>query len=753
MKRKKFSAQRSTAQAMVEFAIALPILLLIVYGIFETGRFLFIYSSVVTASRQAVRYGAATGDGNEGEKRYKDCDGIRATANAAGYVGGFDSITLQHDTGPDSSVTTYCDGSPLPTQDTSSWNPSSDNTDRLVVTVTEQFSPILREFLPFIQRTITATSARTIFVSINITVTAVPGSFSDSGSGAITLNILSPGTYSAAGQSVAFTYRVTNSGTVGDIDISRLTISTDKGSATCTNPPSALAQGASFDCTGTYTTTQADVNNGSFTNTATATTGSLSDNDIEILTAAQFPALALDKVSDIDASAVVGTVITYTYYLTNSGNVTLGPPYDINDNKIGDYNITCPASGDIDPGQTTQCTGTYTIKNSDVSAGTIVNVATGTAVTVTASPQTVTSNSDSVTIYTPALYLTVSASQSSVDTASQVINYTYKLKNISASNIRSPYTVTDNRVTNETCPSSPATMTPGTTVICTGSYTVTQADLDSGAALVNTITATARKATGSQIYTSNTVTLSVTVTQNPVLNLAISTNPSTATTVGENVTYAYTLTNGGNVTLSPTFNVTDDKVSGITCTDSNTAIAPGGTKTCAGTRAITQEDIDNGLVTNTATASASVGDPTASFSQASASTSSSQSSASITSSQSSATVTTYVGARLTLSITANPNPAHGSGQLITFTYTLRNTGSVPLSSPYSVTSSLTGNADCSSAFTTINVDSSISCVGFYTTTSADVTNGSVTDSATATAMDGAATVTSNNAILGVPVSP
>ena len=85
---------------MVEFAIALPILLALLYGILETGRFLFLYSSGVTASRQAVRYGATTGDGNEGERRYKDCDGIRATANAAGYLGRFDSITLQHDTGP-----------------------------------------------------------------------------------------------------------------------------------------------------------------------------------------------------------------------------------------------------------------------------------------------------------------------------------------------------------------------------------------------------------------------------------------------------------------------------------------------------------------------------------------------------------------------------------------------------------------------------------------------------------------------------
>ena len=65
MKWKKLNPKKSKAQAMVEFALALPLLLLLLYGILETGRLLFMYSTVVTASRQAVRYGSATGTGNE----------------------------------------------------------------------------------------------------------------------------------------------------------------------------------------------------------------------------------------------------------------------------------------------------------------------------------------------------------------------------------------------------------------------------------------------------------------------------------------------------------------------------------------------------------------------------------------------------------------------------------------------------------------------------------------------------------------
>ena len=46
------------AQAMVEFALILPMLLLLLIGIMDFGRALFVYSEVSNASREAVRYAA-----------------------------------------------------------------------------------------------------------------------------------------------------------------------------------------------------------------------------------------------------------------------------------------------------------------------------------------------------------------------------------------------------------------------------------------------------------------------------------------------------------------------------------------------------------------------------------------------------------------------------------------------------------------------------------------------------------------------
>ena len=87
MKFYKLTPKKNTAQAMVEFAIVLPLLLLLLYGLLEAGRLLFMYSTVVTASRQAARYGSAIGQGsdytaeggpdNRTLQRFEDCYSIR----------------------------------------------------------------------------------------------------------------------------------------------------------------------------------------------------------------------------------------------------------------------------------------------------------------------------------------------------------------------------------------------------------------------------------------------------------------------------------------------------------------------------------------------------------------------------------------------------------------------------------------------------------------------------------------------------
>ena len=109
---KKF--QRLSGQGMVEFALAIPIVLLMIWGIIEGGRLLFTYSTVAAASREAARYGAGVGLNTAGGVvQYKDCAGIIAAAERVGVFAGVDgtfgNVSVEYDTGPGTSQTDLCD--------------------------------------------------------------------------------------------------------------------------------------------------------------------------------------------------------------------------------------------------------------------------------------------------------------------------------------------------------------------------------------------------------------------------------------------------------------------------------------------------------------------------------------------------------------------------------------------------------------------------------------------------------------------
>jgi hypothetical protein len=64
-------------QGLLEFALVLPVLLLIVLGIVDFGRLMITISSVSGATRDAARYGASVGADLSGVEHYQDCEGIR----------------------------------------------------------------------------------------------------------------------------------------------------------------------------------------------------------------------------------------------------------------------------------------------------------------------------------------------------------------------------------------------------------------------------------------------------------------------------------------------------------------------------------------------------------------------------------------------------------------------------------------------------------------------------------------------------
>ena len=91
----------------------------------------------------------------------------------------------------------------------------------------------------------------------------------------------------------------------------------------------SLAPAASVTCTATYTTTQADVDAGAVTNTGTATgtppTGAnVSDTSIgDRAGATRLRPSRWSKTAVESSFSLPGTVVTYSYQVTNTGNVTL----------------------------------------------------------------------------------------------------------------------------------------------------------------------------------------------------------------------------------------------------------------------------------------------------------------------------------------------------------------------------------------------------------------------------------------------
>lgn len=163
------------AQAIVEFAIVAPILVMLLVGIMEVGRLLYIYAAVNNASREAARYGSAIGLADDGTSlKYQYCEGIRDMAERSALLVPI-TITISYDHGPGNSPFDTCDGDLDPAV---MINTGSDP-DRINVTVSTTYTAWIN-LLPIDSRTITSSSARTIlgYVEVEGGLVGVPTSVS-----------------------------------------------------------------------------------------------------------------------------------------------------------------------------------------------------------------------------------------------------------------------------------------------------------------------------------------------------------------------------------------------------------------------------------------------------------------------------------------------------------------------------------------------------------------------------------------------
>jgi len=205
----------------------------------------------------------------------------------------------------------------------------------------------------------------------------------------------------------------------------------------CTSPTVTQASASDFTvagtvsgvgCTVSFTVTSAT--DGPWPNTVSSTTGlTTSDPDgtptaTDTLTVTSAPAISLVKTADPTTATSVGQVITYTFVITNTGNVPLAHVmlqdpdmiFDI-DPTTGLAKLTCDSGFNNDSNDTlavnappVTCQATHTVTAADLAAGgQMLNTATAQGTDPANPASTFTLNDDGSVTYTNGVSSTYSA--------------------------------------------------------------------------------------------------------------------------------------------------------------------------------------------------------------------------------------------------------------------------------------------------------------------------------------------------------
>ena len=499
------------------------------------------------------------------------------------------------------------------------------------------------------------------------------------------------------GATIDYTFLVTNTGnvTLSDIGITDPLVDPVSCGSTTLNP------GADTTCTKAYSLTQADVDAGTVTNTATVSGTSPAGDSVTALGTVTTvipaaPKIRFDKQVVVPAGgAVVGARVDYTFVVTNIGNVSLSG-VGVTDSKVS---VDCLASG-LAPGESTSCTRPYVVTQADVDSGHVANVATavGSHGVVPAVP--VTDSTDVNTDTGAGIALVKSGALVGAGVGDR-IDYSFLVTNTGKVTLSS-ISVADPQLAAVVCPVTP--LAPTMSMTCTGAYTLTQDDVDAGS-VVNTATATADTPTGDKVSATGKATSPIIAS--PGIDL-VKSGTVNGEHAGDTIDYTFAVTNTGNVTLAAV-EVTDAKAGTVTCPD--TTLAPGASTTCTATYLLTQADADTGLVHNEATVAGTppTGDP-------------------VTATDAVDLLITP-GPSITLDKHAGAPSSAQAGGTIEYTFEVTNSGNVTLAA-VAVADAKVGTVTC--PVDALAPGESTTCTARYALTQADVDAGTVVNTASVT---------------------
>ena len=191
------------------------------------------------------------------------------------------------------------------------------------------------------------------------------------------------GSVDAAGDVITYQIVVTNTGnqSINGVVLSDPLLQGANGTLGATvesiTSDGTFEAGETWTYTGSYTVQQSDIDDngggdGDIDNTATVSSDELDDEDSSAaVTITQNPALTIDKSASAGPFAV-DSVITYSFLVTNTGNVTLHN-VTISDPLVGLSAISGYATT-LAPGASTTGTATYTVTQADVDSLSLIHI-------------------------------------------------------------------------------------------------------------------------------------------------------------------------------------------------------------------------------------------------------------------------------------------------------------------------------------------------------------------------------------------
>jgi hypothetical protein len=541
----------------------------------------------------------------------------------------------------------------------------------------------------------------------------------------------------AADDVVSYSFIVRNTGnvTVHDVAIDETAFSGSGADPVVSCPSDVLIPGQELECTADYTVTQGDMNAGSIVNTARATGLDTTDADVVsapstwTVTVNAAPALAVVKSADVTSYDEPGDAIEFAFEVTNTGNVLLTGVSIAEGAFTGSGSlgsVSC-ATDDVAPEASITCYAEYVVTQGDIDRGSIVNTATafgyapGAAEATASAASTVTITA----VQSPALELVKSVTPTTVDAAGDTVSYEFLVSN--TGNVTLTDVAIDETAFTGTgalgvadCGATP--LAPGADRTCTLSYQVTQEDVDAGI-VDNTAVATA--ALGTTDVASDSSSATLTIDREPALSLVKSASPAAPADfhAGETITYSFVITNTGNVTIADV-DVVEGAFTGTgtlpepSCA-SSAPLAPGQQVICSTEYVVTQDDIDAASVSNTATAT---GTPPAGLQPPS-------------SPASSVTVPEPANPGLSLVKSTNATSLRTVGQIVTYTFTVMNTGNTTATDIAITEEAFSGRgelpvAECPTG--SVLPGQTVTCTARYSVVSADLAGAALSNTAVAT---------------------